>query len=114
MKSLLPKDIPLFLERFCNFEDGEIKTLQIISPSEIKLHIATQDGSRGFDWVVVEFEFKDIKDASLIDDSKLGFVDMSGGVDIKHNGTQFAFSIVESTFYISCTQIKYQEHTFEG
>ena len=109
MKPLLVKDLPSFLERFDNFKDGEFRHLEVISPTSFKITIATQDTARGFDWITLDFELNSTSSANLIDNSKISLIDMSDGIDISHNGTEFAFNILNSTFFIECMSIKYQQ-----
>lgn len=112
MRPLLVKDLPTFLQRFNNFEDGEFRHLEVLSPTDFKIIIATQDTSRDFDWITIDFELSGTTSANLLDNSKLSLIDMSDGINISHNGTNFAIEILNSTFYIECTTIKYQEGAF--
>ena len=112
MKPLHTKDLLSFLKRFERFTDGEFRNLEILSPSSFKITIATQDASRAFDWITIDFEISGTTSANLIDNSKLSLIDMSEGINISHNGTDFAFKILNSTFYIECSSIKYQEGAF--
>ena len=70
MKPLLNKELPNFLKRFGNFVDGEIRSVDIVSPTQMKLILAGQDEARGFDWLTIEFLFDGVSDAKLIDSSK--------------------------------------------
>lgn len=112
MKPLNVKDLSSFLKRFENFKDGEFRHLEILSPTSFKVTIATQDASRGFDWITIDFEFSETSLANLLDNSKLSLIDLSNGINISHNGTDFAFKVLNSTFFIECSSIRYQEGTF--
>lgn len=112
MKPLLVKDLPSFLKRFDNFKDGEFRHLEVVSPTSFKITVATQDSSRGFDWITVDFELNSTTSANLIDNSKISLIDMSDGINISHNGTDFAIKILKSTFFIECQSIKYHEGAF--
>lgn len=112
MRPLLAKDLPSFLGRFSNFEDGEFRDLEVLSPTSFKITLATQDASRGFDWITISLELNNTTAANLLDNSKLSLIDMSDGINISNNGTNFAIKILNSTFYIECATIKYQEGTF--
>jgi len=112
MRPLLAKDLASFLERFGNFVDGEFRNLEILSPINFKVTLAGQDKARGFDWLTVEFELSGATSASLLENSKLSLIDMSDGINISNNGTDFAFKLLNSTFFIECSTIKYQEGAF--
>ncbi len=112
MKPLLAKDLPAFLKRFGNFVDGEFRDLEIISPTIMKLTLAGQDWARGFDWLSIEFEFNNINDANILDNSKLLHVDMEDGINIVYQNNQYKFILNNSTFHIHSQNIKYQEKQF--
>ncbi len=120
MKPLLAKDLAAFMQRFNNFKDGEFRSLEVISPTTMKITLAGQDEARAFDWISLELELNGVNDARLLDSSKLHLVDMSEGVNLIHDGG-IAFGIGEynnlssiknSPCYIICTDIKYQEGNF--
>ena len=120
MKPLLAKDLAAFMQRFNNFKDGEFRSLEVISPTTMKITLAGQDEARAFDWISLELELNGVNDARLLDSSKLHLVDMSDGVNLIHDG-EIAFglgeydnlsSIKNSSCYIICTDIKYQEGGF--
>lgn len=120
MKPLLTKDLAAFMQRFNNFKDGEFRSLEVISPTTMKITLAGQDEARAFDWISLELEFSGVNDARLLDSSKLHLVDMSDGLTLLHDNN-FAFAIGEynnssnakySTTYIICTDLKYKEGAF--
>jgi len=120
MKPLLAKDLAAFMQRFNNFKDGEFRSLEVISPTTMKITLAGQDEARVFNWISLELEFNGVRDAKLLDSSKLHLVDMSDGVNlIDDEGVAFGLgnydnisSIKNSSFYIICRDIKYQEGNF--
>ncbi len=121
MKPLLKKELPNFLERFDSFIDGEVRHVEVVSPTIIKVTLAGQDSARGFDWITVEFEFGGVSDARLLDSSKLSLLDMSEAISLISENNMFAFGlgkysnlsgIKNSSFYIICETLKYQEGTF--
>ena len=112
MKPLHLKDLSHFMERFKNFKGSEFRHLEIVSPTSFKVTLATQDSARGYDWITIDFELTGASSANLLDDSKLTLINMTNGVEISHDGTDFAFNILDSTFFIECSNIKYQEGTF--
>ena len=112
MKPLLINDLETFLKRFDNFKNGHFKHFEVLSPTQFKVTLTGQDESRAFDWVSVEFELTGATSANLLDNSKLSLINMENGINISHNGTDFAFELYDSTFYIECKTIKYQEGAF--
>ncbi|WP_324171758.1 hypothetical protein [Sulfurimonas sp.] len=121
MKPLLKTELPNFLKRFGNFIDGEIRSIDIISPTIIKVTMAAQDSARGFDWLSINLEFSNIIDAKLIENSKLSLLDTSEGLALFFQDDCFAFSISNYTnlenvknslFYIISSNIKYEEDLF--
>ena len=112
MKPLHVDQLPNFVKRFGNFIDGELRSIEIISPTQITLNLACQDIARGYDWLSLEFEFKDISEASLIDNDKLLHVDMSNGISLTNKENLFTFKINNATLKIVASEIKYQEKPF--
>ncbi|MDD5157749.1 hypothetical protein [Sulfurimonas sp.] len=121
MKPLLAKDIKPLLARFSNFTDGELRSIEIISPTTIKITLTGQDSARGFDWLTVCFEFSGVHKAKLLENSKLSLVDMSDGINIIFEDNSFAFGVGDYKnllniknsicFLISCA-LKYEEGAF--
>jgi hypothetical protein len=114
-------NIPEFLKRFDNFKDGEILSIEIISPTTMLVTLCVQDKARAFDWINIKLQFNEIVDARILDNSKLSLLDMSNGISIISNGTKLAFSIGEcynvstikdSICFIECLNIKYEECLF--
>ncbi len=113
--------MPIDLQRFNNFKDAELRSLEVISPTHIKLTIALQDKARAFDWITLKLDFINVTDARLIEQNKLIYVDMSEGANILHVERKFAFgigvcynmsNIKNSTFYIISKDLKYREEQF--
>ena len=121
MKPLSLQELPAFVERFSSFKDAELRSLEIISPLQMKITFAVQDSTRAYDWITVALEFNSIVDARLLNDNSLGLVDMSDGVNIIKDENLFAFGIGEcynistiksSICYIIAKSLKYQEGLF--
>ena len=112
MKPLAKSSLEQFLKRFEHFKEGEFRNITINSPTNITLTFAVQDVSRAYNWLSISLEFDGVSDASLLDNSDLDHVDMSEGIDIKNNGTQFAFKIKNSTFCLISSSLKYEEGQF--
>ena len=112
--------IGIDLERFEHFKDAEFRTVEIVSPTQMKLIFGVQDKARAYDWITMEFSFSGVSDAKLIEDSKLKFVDMEDGITILQDKVLvFAIgeynsitNIKDSIFYIIADDIKYTQGEF--
>ena len=121
MKPVLEKELPSFLNRFGNFIDAELRHIEIISPTTIKISLAGQDSARGFDWISIDLEFSGVSDARLLDNSKLTHIDMSSGINILFEDKSYIFGVGEdkkvsnlknSICQITSSSLKYQEGLF--
>ena len=121
MKPLEASQITKFLERFDDFKESEIRSLKIISPTEIEITLSAQDKARAYDWITVTMLFSGVNDAGLLDESKLGYIDMESGITILKEADNFTFALGEyqsisalkdAQLYIIAQTIKYQEGTF--
>jgi hypothetical protein len=121
MKPLTQTQLKKFLERFDNFKDAQLRLLEIVSATELKLTLATQDSARAFDWITLTLLFTGVKDAQLVSDDKLHLIDMSEGISLFHDKAAFAFAIgacynittvKNSIFYILSENLKYEEGSF--
>jgi hypothetical protein len=109
------------LDRFLHFEDAEFRSLEIINPTEIHLTFGVQDKARDFDWITLTLEFFGVKNARLMENSKLSLLDMSDGVSIFTQEGQFAFALGEyntlraienASLFIVASDMKHKESKF--
>ena len=121
MKPLLATELKKFLQRFDSFRGGEIRSIDVITPTTIRMILVGQDSARDFDWISVELEFSSVSDARIMKSSKLNLIDMSNGASIINDDNLFAFGIDEcynissarnSTCFIVCSNIKFKEGAF--
>ena len=121
MKPLLQTQLKGFLERFNNFKDAEFRSLEIITPQNVSLTFALQDGARAHDWITLTLSFYEVSDAKLLTNNQLKLLDMSDGVCIMSESTHLAFGLGEcynssslknATLYLIAKSIKYEEGTF--
>ena len=113
-------NIETFLKRFNHFKDAEFRSLEILSPTAMKIVFATQDEARAFDWLTIEFEITGIIDAKILEDSKLRLVDMQDGISLLKEDTKLTLcigqynmaTIQDSISYIIASDIKYNEGQF--
>ena len=113
--------IGLDLERFNHFKDADFRSLEIISPLNVQLTFAVQDGARAHDWITLTLKFNTISDAQLLENNRLGLVDMSSGVTLIEDEGSFAFGVGEcynistiktAPLYIIASSLKYEEGLF--
>ncbi|WP_297441142.1 hypothetical protein [Sulfurimonas sp.] len=109
------------LDRFDNFKDAQLRLVEVVSPSHIKVTLGVQDKARDFDWISLTLEFTGIVDARLPKENQLEFIDMSDGVSILKDDNKFVFAIgacynistiKNSIFYIISTDLKSYESPF--
>jgi hypothetical protein len=121
MKPLLSNDLNNFKKRFSDFIDSEIRSFEVISPTTIKLSLATQDKARSFDWIGLNIEFSLVSDALLIDKSKLSLLDISEGLSFIYENKSFCFAIGKfknisgmknARCYVISSSISYEEDHF--
>ncbi|MFA5233825.1 MAG: hypothetical protein WC390_05425 [Sulfurimonas sp.] len=121
MRSLLKNDLESFLKRFGNFIDAEFRSIEIITPTNIKITLAAQDGARGFDWISLGLVFSGVSDAKLLESSKLTHTDMSEGITLLFADNSFALALgiykslsaaANSACYIKASSLKYAEGSF--
>jgi hypothetical protein len=121
MKPLLPNNFKTFLQRFNNFKDAEIRSFEVISPTNIILTLATQDSARAYDWITVTLAFEGVHNAKLIEENRFSFVDMSEGISLLNEENNIAFgigfynsmnAIQNATSFIISKSLKYQEGQF--
>ena len=118
MKPLIHLSLDDFLYRFENFQNSQITAIDIISPVSIAVSIDVQDRQRSFDWIGMRFLFEEIVDASLIESSRLAYIDMDEGLSILYENGLFYFMIgdyktpngtKDALCYIIAKSLKYQE-----
>jgi hypothetical protein len=111
MKPLLPQDISAFLKRFENFKDADFRSLEVLSPTNIKISFAVQDTARAFDWITIILEFQDLVDAALVPDNQLSYIDMSEGIHLSYD-ENYTLQIINATFFLKAKTLKFEEGTF--
>ena len=121
MKPLHKQDLTEFVKRFNNFEDADFRSIEIISPEQMRLVLAVQDSARAFDWITITLEFSGVSDARLLESNKLSLLDMSDGANIIKENDLFAFGLggcynisttKNSICYIISNDLKYEEGQF--
>ena len=113
--------IDLDLERFNHFKDAEFRSVEILSPLNIKLTFAVQDAVRAHDWITLTLDFNSISDARLLKNNRLGVIDMTDGITLIKGTDSFAFGLGEcyniatiktAPLYLIASSLKYEEGIF--
>ena len=121
MKALHTKTLQTFVERFSNFKDAEIRSCSPIDPQTISITLAVQDSARAFDWITITLVFTEVSDARLLDENRLGIIDMRDGASLLYDEDLFAFGLGEcynikntksASCYIIANAVKYEEGLF--
>jgi hypothetical protein len=121
MRAVSPEQLPAFLERFDNFKNAELESIEIITPLQIKLTMTLQDKARAFDWIKTSFEFNGIKDAHIPQENHLSFIEMSEGASLFFTEGLFTFATSlcynisdakNSSLYFIAKSLKYEESAF--
>lgn len=121
MKPLYKKDLTNFVKRFGNFVDADFRSIEVVSPLQMRVVLGVQDSARAFDWISITLEFSGVSDARLLEQNRLSLLDMSQGANLIHDNDLFAFGLGEcynisttksSTCYIISTDLKYEEGLF--
>lgn len=117
-KPLTQEGIQQLEERFDHFRGAELISLDTHNPQEVSLRLHLQDKARDFDWIALEIFFYGIKDAILLDNSKLKAMDLHDGISIIISEGHFALGysrcknieeIKEQAFYIIAQSVKVKE-----
>lgn len=86
------EEINKLLTEFNHFKDAQIRSIQAPSNTNIILTLAVQDDD-GVDTHLVQIEFNYVKDARLLENAVLSFLDMMSGVSIVREHEQYGFAI---------------------
>ena len=112
------KKLQEFHKRFDSFIGAEIASMEIISPTSIKLTLTLQDSLRGYDWINLELLFEEVTDAKLIENEKLSLLNAPDGFTLDIFDNEFAFAtdkynsksgIINALCYIISKSLKYNE-----
>ncbi|DAB29992.1 MAG TPA: hypothetical protein CFH84_06445 [Sulfurimonas sp. UBA12504] len=121
MKPLLANNLKIFLQRFNNFKNAELRSVEVSSPTTISVTFAAQDSARAFNWITITLTFEGVSDAKLIEINKLSFIDMSDGISLVCETNLIAFSIgsynsidaiKNANLFVISNSLKYQEGQF--
>ena len=123
MKPLSQTKIKHFLERILTGEGAMIRSLALNGPTTLTLTLSVQDKQRGFDWINLSFELSGMREAHLVDDSKLDFLDTDEGITILFEEGMWGLglgrypsieALKSSPLYAIGASLKYKETPFSG
>jgi len=111
------EEINTLLEKYNNFKDAQIRSIQPLSDTSKVLTIVVQDDD-GEDLNTVEIEFDNVNASRILVNSVLGYLDMGFGVSIIKENDLYGFALGKGTamlhvlnapLYIIASDIKIEE-----
>ena len=111
------EQINALMEKFNNFVDAELRSLAKPSDNSLIVTLAVQNDDFE-DTDIIKIEFIDLKDARLLDNSMLSFLDMMSGITLIYERNLYGFAlghgdtmlhVKNAPLYIISTDIKIEE-----
>jgi hypothetical protein len=111
------EEINTLLEKYNNFKDAQIRSIQALSDNSKVLTIVVQDDD-GEDLNTVKIEFNNITNSQILDNSVLPYMDMGFGISIIKEHDLYGFALGKGTamlhvlnapLYIVASDIKIEE-----
>lgn len=90
------ENIDKLLEKYNNFKDAQIRSIESISDSSKVLTIVIQDDD-GEDVESVKIEFSNINESKILENHVLPFMDMMSGVSIIKEHNLYGFALGSGT-----------------
>ena len=90
------EQINTLLEKYNNFKDAQIRSIQSLSDTSKVLTIVVQDDD-GEDLNTVKIEFKNITNSQILDNSVLSYMDMGFGISIIKEHDLYGFALGKGT-----------------
>lgn len=90
------ENIDKLLEKYNNFKDAQIRSIESISDSSKVLTIVIQDDD-GEDVESVKIEFSNVKESKILENHVLPFMDMMSGVSIIKEHNLYGFALGSGT-----------------
>jgi len=90
------ENIDKLLEKYNNFKDAQIRSIESVSDSSKVLTIVIQDDD-GEDVESVKIEFSNINESKILDNNVLPFMDMMSGVSIIKEHNLYGFALGSGT-----------------
>ncbi|MDP1784012.1 MAG: hypothetical protein Q8K81_01155 [Sulfuricurvum sp.] len=119
VKPLSGSSLKSLLARIDFAREGEIRSVNPLSPTSIEIRFSVQDIARGYDWIDVRFQIDGVRDAKLVSDNVLQTLDMSDGITIEIEPGKCGVAIgsynsrvSEAPLYIIGSSMGYEELSF--
>ncbi|MCO4845264.1 MAG: hypothetical protein KC427_04520 [Sulfurovum sp.] len=90
------EQINTLLEKYNNFKDAQIRSIQSLSDTSKVLTIVVQDDD-GEDLNTVKIEFNNITNSQILDNSVLPYMDMGFGISIIKEHDLYGFALGSGT-----------------
>jgi len=90
------ENIDKLLEKYNNFKDAQIRSIESVSDSSKVLTIVIQDDD-GEDVESVKIEFSNINESKILENHVLPFMDMMSGVSIIKEHNLYGFALGSGT-----------------
>jgi hypothetical protein len=90
------EEINTLLEKYNNFKDAQIRSIQALSDNSKVLTIVVQDDD-GEDLNTVKIEFNNITNSQILDNSVLPYMDMGFGISIIKEHDLYGFALGKGT-----------------
>lgn len=84
------------LEKYNNFRDAQIRSIQAPTDTSKVVTLVVQD-DEGEDLHTIQIEFKDIKESKILQNSVLAFMDMGSGISIVKEHGLYGFALGSGT-----------------
>ena len=95
-KGKIMEEINALLEKYKNFKDAQLHSIQSLSPTSKVLTIVVQDDD-GEDLNSVNIEFNNITNSQILDNSVLSYMDMGFGISIIKEHGLYGFALGRGT-----------------
>ncbi len=90
------EEINTLLEKYDNFKDAQIRSVETVSDTSKVLTLVVQDDD-GEDTDTIKIEFSGIKESRILESSVLSFLDMMSGISIIKEHDLYGFAIGSGT-----------------
>ncbi len=90
------EEINTLLEKYNNFKDAQIRSIQTLSDSSKVLTLVVQDDD-GEDINTVKIEFNNVTNSKILDNSVLSYMDMGFGISIIKEHDLYGFALGSGT-----------------
>ena len=88
--------INTLLEKYNNFKDAQIRSIQQLSDSSKVVTLVVQDDD-GEDLNTVKIEFNNVTNSKILDNSVLSYMDMGFGISIIKEHDLYGFALGKGT-----------------